>query len=88
MVTACKAIFSRVGCTVSPIGVEAVGGSVQGADQASSRALSRAVAGDGGQAVVYLTPLVLDGLDFIPGFDTGQSCGLGFEVGADVLPPP
>jgi hypothetical protein len=46
------------------------------------------MAGDGGQAVVYLTPLVLDSLEFIPGFDTGQGGSLGFGVGADVLPLP
>jgi hypothetical protein len=43
------------------------------------------VAGDGSQAVVYLTHLVLDGLKFIPGFDTGQGLGLFVGVGADVL---
>ena len=62
---------------MSPIGGKAVGGSVQGAGQ---------VAGDGGQAVVYLTHLVLDGLKFVPGFDAGQGFSLGFRVGADVLP--
>ena len=46
------------------------------------------VAGDGGQAVVYLTHLVLDGLEFVPGFDTGQGGGLSVRVGADVLSPP
>jgi len=44
------------------------------------------VAGDGGQAVVYLTHLALDSLEFVPGFDTGQGCSLGFRVGADILP--
>jgi hypothetical protein len=43
---------------------------------------------DGGQAVVYPTHLTLGGLEFIPGFDTGQGCSLGFGVGADVLPLP
>ena len=79
MVTGCGAIFPRTGCTVSPIRVEAVDGSVQGAGQ---------VAGDSGQAVDDLTPLVLDGLEFIPGSDTGQGYALGFGLGADVLPPP
>ena len=46
------------------------------------------VAGDGGQTVVYLAHLVLDGLEFIPGFDTGQGCSLGFGGGVDVLPLP
>jgi hypothetical protein len=46
------------------------------------------MAGDGGQAVVYLTHLTLGGLEFIPGFDTGQGFGLFVRVGADVLPPP
>ena len=50
--------------------------------------LSRAVAGDGSQAMVYLTHLVLDGLEFIPGFDAGQGHSLGFGGGADVLPLP
>ena len=73
---------------MSPIRGKAIGGSVQSARQASSRALSRAVAADDGQAVVYLTHLVLDGLEFIPGFDAGQGFGLGFRVGADVFPLP
>lgn len=60
---------------LSPIGGEAVVG-VQGLGQ---------VADDGGQAVVYLTHLVLDGLEFIPGFDTSQGFGLPVGVGADVL---
>ena len=79
MVTGCGAIFVAAGCTVSPIGGEATGGGVQGAGQ---------VAGDGGQAVVYLTHLTLGGLEFIPGFDTSQGCSPGLGVGADVLPPP
>jgi hypothetical protein len=79
MVTGCRAIFVTAGCIVSSIGVEAVGGGVQGAGQ---------VAGDGRQAVVYLTHLALGGLEFIPGFDTGQGYAMALGLGADVLPPP
>ena len=35
--------------------------------------------------MVYLTHLVLDGLEFIPGFDTGQGWSPDFGGGADVL---
>ena len=80
MVTGYRAISVATGYTASPIiGVEAVGGGVQGRGQ---------VAGDGGQPVVYLMHLVLDGLEFIPGFDAGQGHSLGFGGGADVLPLP
>jgi len=61
---------------VSPLGTEAIGGGMQGAGQ---------VTGDGGQTVVYLADLTPDGLEFVPGLDTGQGCSLGFGVGADVL---
>ena len=71
--------ISRSDCAVSPIGVEAVSGGVQGAGQVTS---------DGRQPVVYLTHLTLGGLEFIPGFDTGQGCRPGFGVGADILPLP
>jgi hypothetical protein len=59
---------------VSPMG-RAIGGE-QGAGQ---------VAGYGGQAVVYLTHLVLDGVEFIPRFDTGQGFGPFVGISADVL---
>ena len=55
---------------------EAVSGGKQGAGQ---------VAGDGVQAVDDLTHLVLDGLEFIPDFDTAQGVGLSVGVSADVL---
>ena len=77
--TGCRVIFAAAECTVSLIRVEALGGSVQGTGQ---------VAGDGGQPVVYLANLTPDSLKFVPGFDTGQGCSMGFGAGADVLPPP
>jgi len=52
---------------------------VQGAGQ---------VAGDGGQAVVYLADLAAYLHQFLISLDTRQGCRLGFGVGADILPPP
>ena len=79
MVTGCRAIPVAAGCTVSPIGDEVVGSGAQGTGQ---------VAGDGDQAVVYLADLGAHLHQFLMNLDTSQGFGLGFGVGADVLPPP
>ena len=62
---------------MSPIGGEATSGGVQGAGQ---------VAGDGGQAVVYLAELGLCFLQVFVGLDAGQGRLLLFRVSTNVLP--